>query len=286
MDSKLITFSAILLFIIGLNSCSTEQQMTIKELHITVMDKNTNQTVDNAEVTLQSIINNSNILQDIKSTNADGNCDFVLKFQEDAHYAVMTNKDDLLSYFELDDSQDFVKSRKDITIETEEDIVLFLTSDSLNHINYWKEVTPFYEMEELIQLLRANSYTEGLPQLGWENITDLLAVGNDTILISNFPRNPVSSFYLDDCYLGIISLWLIESIRYSEKEQLISPFERFPSLNPILRNNNLPDEEANTREMMEKAFQAYSDWWEQVKDMNPEEACKIVPLAGSQMDWQ
>jgi len=55
-----------------------------------------------------------------------------------------------------------------------------------------------------IELLKANQYDSvSIPSFTYQDIPALLTYRNETQLISNFPRNPISSFYGRDCKLGI-----------------------------------------------------------------------------------
>ena len=160
---------------------------------------------------------------------------------------------------------------------------------------YYAKITPHYQIDTLIRLLRNNDYKPNsrlmLPQLEWADIQKLLSAGNDSAKISTFPVNPISSYYLKDCYLGIISLWFIESIRISELKNPKQPFEKFPSQNPILietaKQSVNPEQwhNPNTTVMMTTAYKAYQKWWETSKKLTKKEACKINPLAGTGLSW-
>lgn len=266
-------------------SCSTEKNIVSKKIQVTLIDENTNAYIESGEVTLISIIGNIDVNNDVKYTDAVGNCSFLFDYGQGNQYRIHARKEGLLNYL-VNDSLDNRKSYVEINENTEEDLTLYLTSDSMNHINYWKEVTPYYEMGELISLLKSNSYKEGLPQLLWEDIPALLFAGNDSALITHFPRNMVSSYYMDDCFVGIITLWFIESIRISERDNLISPFERFPSLNPILKFKSPPETfPENSIDKLNQAFEAYQLWWESVQQLPKEEAYKIDPFETVNLSW-
>ncbi len=88
--------------------------------------------------------------------------------------------------------------------------------------------------ENYVALLKSNSYDSGnLPALSYTDISTLLKYRNETMVITNFPHNPISSLFAPECKLGMYVLWSIESIRAVEidSEYLIM---RFPSQNPIL----------------------------------------------------
>lgn len=249
------------------------------------MDENTNFVIDSGQIALTSIIGNVDINTDVAYTDKNGECSFLFEYQAGNSYNIRAHKNGLLSYL-VNDSLNTRRSYAEVKEDTEEELTLYLTSDSMNHINYWKEVTPRYEMEELINLLKSNSYTETIPQLHWDDIPSLLSAGNDSTVISQFPRNPVSSYFLNDCYVGVITLWFIESIRISEKDNLISPFEKYPSLNPILKYKNPPEIiPENSIDKLDLAFEAYQQWWEEVQNLEPSDACKIDPLENINLSW-
>lgn len=275
------------LFLLALlcTSCSTEKNLVSQKINVTLIDENTDNFVEGGAVTLTSIIGDIDIEQEVKYTDGNGQCSFLFNYNPSNHYRMHAQKEGLLIYL-VNDTTGAYLSNTDIDATTPEDLTLYLTSNSLNHFNYWKEVTPHYTMEELINLLRTDQYTEGIPWLEWEDIPALLAVGNDSAIINNFPKNPISSYLLDECYTGIIALWFVESIRITARDQLVSPFEKYPSLNPILKYKD-PSETTpeNSIEKMNDAFQAYQQWWNEVQNMEPSAACQIDPLENENLTW-
>ena len=126
------------------------------------------------------------------------------------------------------------------------------------------------------------------PLLLWENIPELLAIGNSNIMINKYPISVASSSYQKDCYLGIIALWFIEAIRISALKNTLDPNEIFPSLTPSLYySGNENREPASGRiEIMKKACQAYLLWWDKVKGLDKENGCKINPLDNTNLEWK
>src|SRR5690554_1529106 len=89
-------------------------------------------------------------------------------------------------------------------------------------------------VETYIKLLKSGQYDSSkLPSFTYRDIPTLLQYRNDTHIITDFPRNPISSFYGPECRLGVYALWTIEAIRAesTNSDYLIS---RFPSQNPVL----------------------------------------------------
>ena len=140
------------------------------------------------------------------------------------------------------------------------------------------------EVETYISQLKSNSYEAfELPEFTSSDIPALLNYRNETTLISNFPRNGISSYMQRECKLGMYVLWTIESIRAVEIESkyLIG---RFPSQNAILAlraSTELKlalDDESQT-----VAAKAYYDWWHSVHIFK--DKMKIDPLKETDYRW-
>jgi len=81
------------------------------------------------------------------------------------------------------------------------------------------------------------------------------------MVITNFPKNGISSLMAPECKLGMYVLWTIESIRAVEinSKYLIG---RFPSQNPILALRSSPELElVYDQKSHEAAAKAYYEWW-------------------------
>jgi len=118
------------------------------------------------------------------------------------------------------------------------------------------------DVELYIKLLKTNQYKETeLPALEPADIPTLLAYSNDTLIITDFPHNGISSLWAPECKLGMFVLWTIESIRAVSinSEHLIG---RFPSQNPILALRNASELELVFSEKSHlEAAMAYHYWW-------------------------
>jgi len=140
------------------------------------------------------------------------------------------------------------------------------------------------EVETYINQLISNSYEAfELPGFKPSDIPALLNYRNETIVISNFPHNGISSLWAPECKLGMYVLWTIESIRAVEikSEYLIG---RFPSQNPILAlraSTELKlvyDDKSQT-----EAAKAYYDWWHSVHIFK--DKMNIDPLKDTDYRW-
>lgn len=283
---KQIFVLMILVFFLG--ACSITRKSKPDVFQITVIDKENNSLIDSAQVVLTSVIDSREVHKDIKYTDKYGLCRFSTDYNPLAQYQVRTEKNGYLGYFDgsyslLDRALAFIDKKNG------NDIVLYLTSDTTNHNNYWASVTTRYEIDTLINLLKSNQYPlrSAFPLLLWEDIPELLAIGNDSILINKYPVSVASSSYQRDYYLGIIALWFIESIRITELKNTLNPNEKFPSLTPSIHYTGVgnPDPGSNSIEIMKKAYQAYFTWWDKVKIMDKEHACKINPMENTNMEW-
>lgn len=140
------------------------------------------------------------------------------------------------------------------------------------------------DVEAYINQLKSNSYTSAeLPAFQPSDISALLKYRNETMVITNFPHNGISSLWAPECKLGMYVLWTIESIRAveTESEFLIG---RFPSQNPILALRSstelklVYDEKSQT-----EAAKAYYDWWQSVHLFK--DKMLIDPLKDTDYKW-
>lgn len=140
-------------------------------------------------------------------------------------------------------------------------------------------------VEKYIEQLKTGTYESlELPSFTSKDIPALLVYSNETQMIADFPVNRISSSYLSECSLGIYVLWTIESIRTVaiDSEYLIG---RFPSLNPIIQKKEEPFGVESSKEIHEIVAKAYSDWWEENKNMDFDQFKNIDPLAKTDYRW-
>lgn len=112
----------------------------------------------------------------------------------------------------------------------------------------------------ILQLKSGNYQSMELPSFSASDIPALLEYRNDTTSIRKVPANPISSFWMVKCRLGMIALWTIESVRAVEikSERLIG---RYPSQNPILAVRANPGIWVLDEESQREAAKAYYNWW-------------------------
>ncbi len=142
------------------------------------------------------------------------------------------------------------------------------------------------DVETYIELLRSGQYQlTTLPDFTPDDIPALLVYRNETDEISVFPRNPISSYYMENCDLGMLVLWTIESIRAVsiQSDQVVM---NFPSLNPILRARDKDELEfISESTTLEEAAAAYFDWWHLNGDKEFSEFSVLDPLANTIYTW-
>ena len=140
------------------------------------------------------------------------------------------------------------------------------------------------DVETYIDQLKSNQYPSGeLPPFTPSDIPALLKSRNETMEITNFPENPISSFSHPDCKLGMYVLWTIESIRVQEikSEHLIG---RFPSQNPVIALRASTELELVFGDKShEEAAKAYNDWWHSIHIFK--DKMKIDPLKDTDYRW-
>jgi hypothetical protein len=282
---KHVTFLSFLLILSA--ACSVLQNAGPKEIVITVLDKKTNLPVDSALVTFTTIVEARDVFPEVKYTDVSGRCRFFITPNPAAQYQANTSKKGLLSYFDAE-NVNLVGSFAFVNEKTDKNLVLYLTSDSMNHINYWKKNTVRYEIDSLVCLLKSNAYPlrSEFPLMLWQDIPELLANGNNKSLVNKYPVPVYSSGYSQECYMGIVSLWFIESVRIAELKKTWDPLEKFPSQTPSLRYKDNPELIPDSGEIMEKVYQAYKNWWEKIKDTGKENGCKINPLEKTNLEWR
>ena len=142
------------------------------------------------------------------------------------------------------------------------------------------------KVEKYIELLRANKYDSmNLPEFTYQDIPVLLKYRNETQIINNFPRNPISSLYGPNCKLGMYVLWTVESIRAVaiNSKYLIM---RFPSQNSILALRSTTDLNlVYSDESHQVAAKAYFDWWENNKQKDFDAFKNVDPLESTDYKW-
>lgn len=137
--------------------------------------------------------------------------------------------------------------------------------------------------DDFMSKVVSDSYDEMfLPDLEPGDIDALLEYRNDKTILDKYPANPISSFIGDSITVGIIALWTIESIRITELTGDDSAFERFPSLNPMIRDT--VNQHIGNFALQDSVSKKYYEWWNN-SALGQKERMKINPLDGTNLIW-
>jgi hypothetical protein len=140
-------------------------------------------------------------------------------------------------------------------------------------------------VEEYISQLKSNSYSSSeLPAFQPSDIPALLKYRNETVIITNFPHNGISSLWLPECKLGMYVLWTIESIRAVEinSKYLVG---RFPSQNPVLALKSSTELKlVSDNDSQNEAARAYYYWWHAIYIFS--DRMKTDPLEDTDYRWK
>ena len=143
-----------------------------------------------------------------------------------------------------------------------------------------KKSSDLSKVDMFIETLKEDKTAPEKPDFNVDNISELMEYRNEQLTISNFPRNALSSFYMEDVAVGMYVLWTIESLRM---EAINDPnFYLFASLNPRIARTStgqLVDQDIIRSEVAE----AYSAWW--TSKLTLEEKLQINPLEGLDLIW-
>ncbi len=144
---------------------------------------------------------------------------------------------------------------------------------------------PKMSVDHYVDLLKAGKYDHWeLPLFTSKDIPDLLAYRDEAQLITDFPINGISSFWLPECALGMYVLWTIESIRARaiNSEYLIGTF---PSQNPVVEKKDDLKGIEQDNEVRATIADSYFDWWETNKNKDFNEFKQIDPLTNTEFRW-
>ena len=140
-------------------------------------------------------------------------------------------------------------------------------------------------VEEYINQLKLNSYASSeLPAFQPSDIPALLKYRNETMIITNFPHNGISSLWLPECKLGMYVLWTIESIRAVEinSKYLVG---RFPSQNPVLALKSSTELKlVSDSNSQNEVARAYYYWWHAIYIFS--DRMKTDPLEETDYRWK
>jgi len=273
---------------LSLHAAAADKKITVK-----VLDLKTRTPLENANVSVDIVKAGADDVVTRKSrTDINGQSVFTIPTGIDLGYTITAKKDGYFNCFTKDPQSPLVSS-KSFMSAIGNTITLYLTVDSAHLREYYYSITPHMSVDTLVEQLKNDRFSPGtmfyLPDLKWEEIPKLLKIAKDTSKITKFTENPYSSIRLEKCYLGVFTMWLIESIRISEGKTVVEPVKRFPSLTPVIidktRGESVFSSFFINYEMIETAYEAYANWYESYKNTDPVKACKIDPLEKTGLTW-
>lgn len=159
-----------------------------------------------------------------------------------------------------------------------------------------KDQTTRSDVSDLTAFMRGlltNKYVPDYPPvLSWEDIPALLEISNSSVIVDRFPRNILSNLYIRDCQVGIVAMWLIDSIRKSEGKRVrkawyISPVPLLEDAQDRQKSESRSGQfiPTNSNEKLATAHKAFVEWWEKAEVLGKAKARRINPLASSSLNW-
>lgn len=140
--------------------------------------------------------------------------------------------------------------------------------------------------EMILQLRSGNWGTSSLPRLEWGDIEKLLEIGNDSLVIYDFPIKPGSKLKPDSARMGQIALWTIEAIRRDLLRGENRPVFLMPPSNvPVLGTRRGNPRLFNSKDALGRAHAAYEKWWNEAQTMDTVKAARRNPLRGTGLGW-
>jgi len=144
------------------------------------------------------------------------------------------------------------------------------------------------DVRTYIELIKTNQYESSkLPEFTSKDIPVLLEYLDDNSAIIKFPHSPISSYSSPnpDYRLGILVLWMIESIRLSAYDNNL--IMGFPSQHPFVRTRTEPVVWIINHEddIYEIIMDSYVKWWNENKNKKFSDFCRIDPLETTNYRW-
>lgn len=148
-------------------------------------------------------------------------------------------------------------------------------------------------VEQFIEDLINNRYQADYPPaLSWEDIPALMEIADNTKAIDRFPRNILSRVYVGKCQVGIVAMWLIDSIRKNEGRKPRKAWYISPA--PLLEDEEDREKTSsrsgqfipnNTDKKLADAYNGFVSWWETAEQLGAGKAKRINPLDNTGLNW-
>jgi len=133
------------------------------------------------------------------------------------------------------------------------------------------------------KLISGDYVAYDMPVFTTGDIPALLEYRDAASVITNFPRNPVSSYFQSECRLGVYVLWTVESVRAVENDTY-GLIGRFPSKNSVIALRETHEFKPVTDGHSHREIsRAYYEWWYSSSYLT--DKMKSDPLAGTKYIW-
>lgn len=135
-------------------------------------------------------------------------------------------------------------------------------------------------VRQLFTTFRSGEYRgSAFPELEWKDIPALLKMAESKRELTCFPRNPLSSQYVEESLEGVVALWLVEGLRRNGE---------FPSLNALCLDKRAEargDFESQSRASHGRIIMLYAQWWKANSMRGEKDAKKDNPLESTAYHW-
>ncbi|MEO0898188.1 MAG: DUF4943 family protein [Bacteroidota bacterium] len=272
------------LLVIGLMACQQAAEVKVK---VEVRNQADEKAIPSAVLSLSRYVKaGPTLLVDTFLTDEKGQ--FLLSFvaEKGYQYKLEARK----SFYEaaLTNNGASYGHEANILPDETDSLVLYLQALLTASSNVKNPKQAVQSVQEVIGTLKANKWEgNSLPRLSWGDIPALLAVGPDSVVITNFPVSTTSRFSMDSARVGQVTLWMIEAIRrdYVRRGEDKPYFLMPPSNAPVLGTRRGNPRLFNSKAALQKAFDGYQKWWDSRNESDTLRSARKNPLGGTGLGW-
>jgi hypothetical protein len=255
-------------------------------IDILVSDEETELGLDSVQILLyRQFGETAPALIDSQWTSADGTCELLL--QPEAGYAYFVRAHRSFYQEAVAAGGGTFLNQADVMDTDSQQIILLLEPIPAPDPERFEKMHESVPIHEVIATLRSDGWEWAfLPHMAWEDIPSLLAVGQDSAYVHQYPHHPRTTYQPDSVRVGLVALWLIETIRKSEikHEEFIHLMP--PSRAPVLGTRKGNPSGYNSISQMNQAWKGYQNWWEAAQDTaSRSKSIRSNPLKGLGMSW-
>ena len=269
--------------LILLSACLSDPP-TVAEIE--VLDRETREILDSAEVTLlQSTPSGQTTTMATKWSENQEKTVFIFQALEGYSYSVSAER----KYFEAAIKEDGGSYANEAIIQLHDTNRIELMLDAIlpPDPERFTKMHAEVPINHVVAAIAADEWEwTFLPKMYWEDVPALLKVSGDTSYVHQYPRHPVSTYRPDSVRAGLVALWLVEAIRkQTVKGDSLMVNLAPPSRAPVLGTSRGNPKGYNSPEQIEAAVNAYREWWEAAQQQEKVEAAKQNPLVGKGISW-